>query len=238
MWNSPNQTTQKGKRYQIADITALTYPLDQMLERLELLSVKQMLHEPILQRLEKDEFIYALYQVLEALLEDVPIPPQGHTGTQEAIIAELLQQTYDSICGELEDSEMGGNARQDAWQTIDRLLIRCTPDDPQLPYVLQDLKIDVNSSRIHLSEKLTEEVWKELLLGEGHLWDEFLWDDDWRMDSLMDLPPATAKSVTHLARIDLETVHKLAHTPDKAEYNMAEYYIRYIIWKSEALGTR
>ncbi|MDR2674070.1 MAG: hypothetical protein LBC18_04170 [Opitutaceae bacterium] len=238
MWNSPNRPTKRGKRYQIADISALIHPLDQILDYLGNLSVEEVVDEPILQRLEKNEFVYALYQVLEALLEDVAVPRKGHTGIQEAIIAELLQQTHAMICCELDDPEMGDHARRAAWRTIDRLLIQRSSKDAELPWLLKDLKINAASPRVHLSKKLTSEVWWELLLGEENLWSEFLWDDDWRMDSLLDLPPDVAKSVTNIAGIDLETVHEPAHTPNAAEHRMAEYYIRYIIWKDEALGAR
>jgi hypothetical protein len=238
MWNSPNQPTKQGKRYKIADISALIHPLDQILDYLEELSVEEVVDEPILRRLEKNEFIYALYQVLEALLEDVAIPRKGHTGIQEAIIEELLQQTHTMICCELDDPEMGDHARRAAWRTIDRLLIQCISKDAEPPWLLKNLKINVASPRVHLSKKLTSKVWEELLLGEGNLWSEFLWDDDWRIDSLLDLPPDAAKSVTDMTGIDLETVHGLAHTPNAAEHRMAEYYIRYIIWKDEALGAK
>ena len=38
-------------------------------------------------------------------------------------------------------------------------------------------------------EKLTLEHWEEVLCGEGFLVGESLWDEDWRTDFLMDLPP-------------------------------------------------
>jgi hypothetical protein len=53
MWNSPTQQTKEGKRYQVADITALTYSLDKILDQLEDLSVDEVIDEPILQRLQK-----------------------------------------------------------------------------------------------------------------------------------------------------------------------------------------
>jgi hypothetical protein len=238
MWNSPNRPTEEGKRYQVADITALTLPLDEILDQLEYLPVREVIDEPILQQLEKKEFIYALYQVFAALLEEVQVPPEGHLGIHEAIIAELLHQTYSLICCELDDPEMVGSARKAAWQTINRLLVNRTSDGMELPFALEELNINVTSPKAYLSKKLTAEVWEELLLDEGGLWSEFLWDDDWRMGSLLDLPADGAESVAHVAGIDLETVHKLAHTPSEAEFKMADSYIRHIIREGEVPGAK
>lgn len=234
MWNSPHSKIKGGKRYQLRDIAVLTCALDQMLDFLESSSVADVVHEKILRRMDKEELIYAIYQVLEALLEDVPVPKGGHPGYHEAIVAELLYQTRILIGCELDDSEYGDSARKDAWTSLSAF---CLVDDPKKGkhlWQLEDLKLNFKSSRIHCSEKITSDHWDDMLLGEGGLWDEFLWDDDWRMDNLMDLPTPTAKKVTDLAGIDLEIVHALPHTPTQAELNMAEHYIRYVIWKDEA----
>jgi hypothetical protein len=234
MWNSPNSSSKKGKRYTVEDITVLIDPLDQMLDHLEHLPVADVVEEPMLRRLEKGELVYALYQVLEALLDDVAILPKGHPGIHEAIVAELLHQTYTRICVELDEPAMGDFARRAAWQSIDRLLIQPMTGGDELPGLINDLGINVNGPPVHRSKELTTDVWEELLLSETYLWKEFLWDDDWRMEFLLDLPANVTKPVTETAGIDLETVHRLAHTPSEAEQRMADYYIRYVIWKDEA----
>lgn len=124
MWNSPHRKSKAGKRYDVRDITALISPLDQLLDFLESSSVNDLVGEKILQRMEKEELIFGIYQVLQALLEDIPIPRKGHAGFHEAIVAELLDQTYGQIECELDDSTFGDYARKAAWESIRRLSMR------------------------------------------------------------------------------------------------------------------
>lgn len=236
MWNSPRSASKKGKRYTIQEIEVLIYPLDQLLAFLESSSVSDVVGEHILRRMEKDELVYSLYEVIHALLEDTPIPKEGHSGYQEAIIAELLDQAHSMIQCELEDPNSGDTARLAALRSF-KLLAAQKDEKGQLSHwLLDDIRIDLNSPRAHRSKKLTDEVWGGLLLSVGGLWDEFFWDDDWRMETLLDIHPAAAESVTKMAGIDLQTVHCLPHTPTAAEKRMAEYYLRYITSKHEALN--
>jgi hypothetical protein len=234
MWNSPHRKSKKGKRYSIEDIGALTCTLDQTLDFLKSMPVSEVVREPILQRMDKEELIFAIYQVLEALLDDVPVPPKGHTGFQEAVIAELLYQTYALICCELDDVDYGDSARKAAWKSIERLVMERDVKGKRSLWQLDDLRLNLGNPRAYRSKKITTELWEDLLLGEAGLWNEFLWDDDWRMDQLLDLPEEASKPLTALAGIDLDTVHELPHAPSKAESNMSEYYVRYVIWKDEA----
>lgn len=237
MWNSPHRKSKAGKRYDVRDISALISPLDQLLDFFDSSPVKDLVNEKILQRMEKEELIFGIYQVLQALLEDIPVPRKGHAGFHEAIIAELLNQTYGQIECELDDSDFGDSARKSAWESIRRLrMIKNSKEKAEL-WQLKGLGLNFESPRVHRSKKITSELWEDLLLGEGGLWDEFLWDDDWRMDSLMDLPEPAAKKVTNIMGLDLEVVHSLPHTPTRAELTMAEHYINYVIWKDEATQT-
>jgi hypothetical protein len=237
MWNSPGRKSKAGKRYDVRDITALISPLDQLLDFFDSSPVKDLVGEKILQRMEKEELIFGIYQVLQALLEDIPVPRKGHAGFHEAIVAELLNQTHGQIACELDDSESGDYARKSAWESIRRLSMRKNPKGKLELWQLKGLGLNLESPRVHRSKKITSELWADLLSGEGGLWSEFLWDDDWRMDSLMDLPEPAAKKVTDILGLDLEVVHGLPHMPTRAELTMAEYYIRYVIWKDEATRT-
>ncbi len=48
-----------------------------------------------------------------------------------------------------------------------------------------------------------------VVLDDDGLQGEFLWDDDWRMDQLMDLPPTTANALGQEMGLDLEVVQAL-----------------------------
>jgi len=239
MWNNPYTPgfSERGRRFSLADISALALPLDELLEVLTSRPVAEVVDEEILRRLEKVEFVFALYQVLEAMLEDVEVPEAGHTGIQEAMVAELLSQSYSRICVELDEQDFGHSARKAAWISVERLLIRRDPRERGLPGILEDaglkLSDDDIGAQLYRSEKLTHDVWWELLLGEGGLWSEFLSDADWRTDSLMDVHPGKADAVAQLTGIDLSVIQALPHTPNEAELRMAEHYIRYLIWKDE-----
>ena len=238
MWNSPNKTPDgNGKRYQLEDIAVLVVPLDQILEDSKEDSAPYYLGERILQQLERDEVIYSLYQVFDALLGETDVPNGGHTGIQEAWIAELLEYVYQGICWELDAPDFGDSNRQAAWQSIQRLLFDDVDPETQTPWILEDVPIDLQASKPYLSESLTKEIWSSLLLGNGGLQDEFLWDTDWRMSEILDLPPAAANQLSGDMGLDIEVVHSLAHTPSRSEANMAEYFLRYIIWRDEVISS-
>lgn len=80
-------------------------------------------------------------------------------------------------------------ARGAVWQRADRLLIHRKPHEPTSLWILEDAGMSFADPGSYRLEKLTLEHWEELLCGEGFLVGEFLWDEDWRTDFLMDLPP-------------------------------------------------
>ena len=239
MWNSPDETPDgNGKRYKFEDIAVLVTPLDQILESSKEDSAEYYVGERILQQLERGEVIYSLYQVFDALLGETAVPKGGHTGIQEAWIAELLEHVYQGICLEIDDSNFGDFYREAAWQSVQRLLIDNVDPETPIPLILEDLPIDLQASKPYLSEALTEEIWSSLLLGDGGLQDEFLWDTDWRIGEILDLPPAAANQLSGDMGLDMEVVHSLAHTPSRAETNMAEHFLRYLIWRDEVVSNR
>jgi hypothetical protein len=222
MWNSPHSPSRSGKRYAPADLTALILPIDQLLDRSTSEPVSDLVEEKILQRLDRGEFLFALHEVFEALTSDKPVPDRGHPGIHEAIIAELLYQAFDLVECEMEMGDVGELAREAVWRSVDRLLIHRDPHEPALPWILEDDGMTLEDPDSYRVEQLTLEHWQALLCGEGGLFGEFLWDVDWRMDSLMDLPPDTAKFISGMAGLDLEVVQALPHTPDAAEVQRAE----------------
>jgi hypothetical protein len=237
MWNSPSGS-KDGKRYAFEEIRVLAHPLANLLETLQSMHVKDVVDEEILQQMDKEELIYAIYEVLHALLNSNPVPNDGHPGYQEAIIAELLNQTHTDVIQELKDSQLGSHARMAAWHSYERLCATIDPAGNKSSDLFPDLELDLANPRVYESPEITEEMWQDILIGDGGLWGEFLWDNDWRLSGLMDLPKRATKPITDLTGIDLEVVHRLAHTPSKAELRMAEYYIKYVIWSDEVIGLR
>lgn len=244
MWNSPHSDSKAGKRYSLADLSALVLPLDELLYLSEATPVSELVEEGILRPLERSELVFALYKVFEALTGDMPVPEGGHPGIHEAIIAELLRQSFDLVVCEMEMGDVGESARQAVWQSVDRLLIHRNPYVPALPWILEDAGMTLEDPESYRLEKITLKHWEELLCGESFFFAEFLHDDDWRMDFLMDLPPDTAKRVTDPAGLNLEVVQALPHTPGEAELRMAEGYLKAVIdqvdrenqdrWRDEA----
>jgi hypothetical protein len=96
--------------------------------------------------MEKPELIYAIYEVFHALLSNSPVPIDGHPGYQEAIIAELLNQTYVDVTQELKDSQCGSHARMAAWHSYVRLCANIDPAGNK--YVIwSDEVIDLRQKR-------------------------------------------------------------------------------------------
>jgi len=168
-------------------------------------------------------------------LDEDRVPEGGHTGIQEAMVAELLEQAHQMIEVELDTNDQESVHRAIAWQSIDRLLIHPASSQGVVPWILEEAKVDLSSSAPYVSERLTLDVWDNLLLDTGGLFDEFLWDTDWRQDELMDLAPQDADAVAKTMGLDLEVVQALPHSPSEAELWMAEHYIRYVIWKDEVI---
>ncbi len=247
MWNSPHSQSEKGRRYSLEEISALVFPLDVLMDTLSFRSVPDTIDEPILRRLEKDEFIFALYEVLQALLEEVPVPEGGHIGIHEAMIAELLGQAHGAVVCEMDlikwdFAEMGMSmdeptdyARETVWTSVDRLLIHEEGAEPSLPWIVEDAGMKLSDPKPHLSEKMTPEVWEELLMNEDFLLSAFVEDTDWRMEFLMDAHPAQAKAVSQMVGLDLDVVQALPHTPDAAELEKAVRYIKSVRQRHEAM---
>jgi hypothetical protein len=238
MWNSPSCESEDGKRYEFEEIRVLVHPLEKLLETLESMRVKDVVDEQILHPMEKPELIYAIYEVLHALLSNNPVPQDGHPGYQEALIAELLNQTYVDVTQELKDSQWGSHARMAAWHSYERLCADIDSAGNRSFDLLLDIELDLANPKVYESPEISEDIWQDILIGDGGLWGEFLWDNDWRLSGLMELPKRTTKPITDLTGIDLEVVHRLAHTPSIAELRMAEYYLKYVIWNDEVIGLR
>ena len=236
MWNSPHSDSKAGKRYALADLSALVLPLDELLYLSKATPVSELVEERILQRLDRGELIFALYEVFEALTGDVPVPEGGHPGIHEAIIADLLRQSFDRVVCEMEMGDVGESAREAVWQSVDRLLIHRNPYEPALPWMLEDDGMTFEDPESYRLENITLAHWEKLLCGDSPLFSEFLWDEDWRMDSLMDLPPDAAKWVTDLAGLDLQVVQALPHTPDEDELRKAEDYLLKLIDQEERVN--
>ncbi|MCZ6675475.1 MAG: hypothetical protein O7C75_21310 [Verrucomicrobia bacterium] len=234
MWNSPNKESKAGKRYPFQDLAVLVYPLGIILDLLDSSKVEDVVDETILHSMTEEEFVYSLYEVFQALLEEKPIPKKGHPGYQEALVTELLNQTHDHIVLELDEQDMD-SARKAAWTSFRRLCFETNGESTNMPLIFEDLNLDLDAPSIYLSEKLSKEIWRELLLGESYLWSEFLWDEDWRLGVFLDIPESATKTVTEMVGIDLEVVHQLPHSPNRAEYRMALHYLKYLVWKDEAL---
>ena len=228
MWNSPHKLDETGLRYDVVDIAALVYPAGLLMDLVEDSSPADILEEGIVCRMEKEEFVFALYEVLQALLEDIPVPPKGHTGYQEAIVFELLIACFGQIQIELGDIEFGDSARKAAWTSFDRLCLQSETGEDIKAAILGELALDYSDPAVHRSELLTDEIWYEIVVGEAGLSDQFLWDYDYRIDRLMDLPESMTEEVRESTGIDLEVVHRLPHTPNDSEYQTAKHYIRFI----------
>lgn len=233
MWNSPHSYSEAGKRYSPADLSVLVLPLDELLFLSQTEPVSDLVDETILRRLDRGELVFALYEVFEALTGDVPVPEGGHPGIHEAIIAELLSKAFGAVCCEVETGDTDDYFRKTVWKSIDRLVVHEDPNEPALPWMLEDAGMTLEDPESYRLENITLEHWEKLLCGDSPLFSEFLWDEDWRMDSLMDLPPDAAKWVTDLAGLDLKVVQALPHTPDEDELRMAEDYLRKLIDQEE-----
>ncbi len=231
MWNSPKVENGLGKRYQVEDLAVLITPMTILFDSRYLTPLKDMASEAILGSLDDEEFIFAWYQVFQALLEDIPVPAEGHTGIQEAIVADLLTNCCEQAIDETSFADGLDLFRQSAWQSIERLLI--SNNGQEMPSVLEKIGFNPAQEHPHLSPLLTRDVWHQLILGDGGLFDEFFWDTDWRLGGIMDLPPDEAHKLAKLTGIDLDVTHGLAHTPSPEEFATAEKYIIGLIHSRE-----
>ncbi|MBE2213984.1 MAG: hypothetical protein IAE82_08945 [Opitutaceae bacterium] len=233
MWNSPRQTSAGGKRYTPAEIAALLEPLGLMLDALRASAPVEVVTEPILQRMETGELVFATHEVFVALLDDTPVPAGGHPGYQEALIAELLDQ----CCGlvELELAEAGDDpaapARRAAWRSFAALCGEHDAHGRRVYPLIEHLELIYDDAQVHLCPLLTADVWQEMLLGEaGSVAGEFLWDYDWRTEDFLEKRTVgQAWMVAEQAGTDLDLVHRLPRTPAPAELARARTHLRRLV---------
>lgn len=233
MWNSPRQTRPGGKRYTPVELAALLEPLGLMLDVLRSSPPSEVVTEPILQRMETDELIFATFELFEALLGEQPHPPGGHPGYHEALIAELLDQCCGLVELELsETSESGTNsARRSGWQSFAALCGTSDAQGRQVYPLIEHLELIYDDPQVHLCPLLTAAVWQEMLLGDAaSVAGEFLWDYDWRTESFLEKRPATqAWVVAEQAGTDLDLVHQLPKSPSTAELARARTRLQALI---------
>lgn len=226
MWNSPHKIDDAGLRYDIVEISALVYPVGLLMDQVEDSSPACVFEEAIVCRMEKEEFVFALFEVLQALLEAIPIPEKGHPGYQEAIVYELLNACYGQIEIELDVPEFGDSARKAAWTSFDRLCLQSERGEATRDAIFGGLPLDTSDPAVHRSELLTPDIWYEMVVGGMGLPDQFLWDYDYRIDQLMDLPESITRETLDKTGIDLEVVHRLPHTPTDPEFQQAQRYLQ------------
>jgi hypothetical protein len=205
----------------------LIYPLDILLDSLSFSPVRNVVNEPILQRLERDELITGLYELFQALLTDIPVPEKEHPGYQEALISELLQEMHALVemeCLAEEDGETAdANARKAAWTSY---FLVCYPEEAEVEESLVNrLSLDVTDPEVYRSPKFTRDEWDHMLV-EGCLFGQFLWDTDWRWAAPLDLAEDTTREIRGWMGLDLATVHRLPEIPRPEIVATAERYLR------------
>ena len=231
MWASTSDYYEDGRRYSVQELGPLIYPLDLLINMARNLTPKGAFCQPILQRMEIGEVTFALYELFQALLEDIPIPPDGHPGFQGALIAELLSQMHACIEMELEggdpDNEISEDSRRIAWETFLRFIP--DSDDEGRPFAegwLEDHGVSPGERFPHLSPDLESEDWKDLL--DIVAW-EFLADRDWEIEVLLDRSVEETAQLREMMGIDLDRVHRLPSTPSKEELASAMKYLDAVI---------
>lgn len=235
MWASTSDYFETGRRYSVAEIGALIYPLDLLIDMIRNLGPKLALDQPILQRMEAEEVIFALYEMFHALLEDTPIPQHGHPGYQEALIVELLAQMHGCIETELDFSVRDRDddeARRTAWNTFVTFLPEA--DDEGRPFLerwLVDHGVPPEDPHPYRSPKLKSTDW-ELLLTEL-VAGEFLRDRDWELEALLDLPHDRTAELLDLMGLDLERAHRLPKSPTPQELEHATNYLNNLMARFE-----
>lgn len=235
MWLSPSDDSGDGKRYSLQEIAALSYSLGLLLDMVRNLSPRTALDEPILQRMEPEELVFALYEVFQALLEDKEVPDTGHPGYQEAIIFELLEQTHACIVTEIQGGEEeDDHARRAAWHSFKAFAPETDEDGrPFLDGWLEDHEVSPTDPFPQRSAKLTAQAWHDVI---DSISQEFLRDTDWQLEKMMDLPEEKTARLREMMGIDLRRAHRLPHSPTSAELNMATSYLQYLIWKDEVFS--
>jgi len=151
-------------------------------------------------------------------------------------VAELLSAANGRVASELQEDDSGDFARRAVWTSLQRLCRERTAKGKKQLATIEHLKLDISEPEIHLSPKLTQEAWGDLILGDGGLWSEFLWDDDWRLDLILDLPASEAKKITELAGIDLDVVQELPPSPTDVELAEAWQYLRGVVALAHTSG--
>jgi hypothetical protein len=229
MWHSPRRLEDPVRSYSVAELAALIEPVGLVTDSLEQARVADVVGEPILQRMEPGELVFALQETFRALLEDTPPPVCGPPGYQQAIIAELLAQTHGLIELELLESPTAPSdpARRAAWHSFTAFGCSRNEQGRRTHPTIEHLELLCDDPLAHRSPLLTAEIWWDMLLDPATgVVGEFLGDDDWRMDWLLDRPRNETKWVLNEAGIDLDTLHQLPPTPTEGDMRAAREYLR------------
>jgi hypothetical protein len=236
MWHSARKEDDPARRYSMAELAALIEPLALVIDGLGHMRVADLVDESILQRMTADELVYALFETFEALSGDAPVPPAGHPGYQHAIVFELLTQLQGLVEAELLDAASGADdrARRAAW---DSFLALCGEDDEagrRVYPLIEHLELIYERPDAHCCPLLTAAVWNDMLLDESAgVLAEFVDNDDWRLDWLLDHPREQTAFLLQETGIDLDTVQRLPHTPSAAEAAAAREYLRALALRHE-----
>jgi len=170
----------------------------------------------MLRSMEPDEFLYALYELFQTLLGPTPVPEEGHPGYLEAMVSELLDATLENALDEMRRGDRLFLARDALWLSFRELEMN--------PEVIHELarEIDINKESCQRGSEFTEEVWRAI---HCDLWDEFLWDEDWRIAALQDRSVAQGQPIADVLGIDMNTINRLPQTPTPEQLAKAEEFL-------------
>lgn len=222
MWNSPSDRTGEGKCYLAEELAAFVHPIQSLLSDVFSGGVRRSVREAILARMERTELLVSLHETFSALMQDTPVPAGGHPGYQEAILAELLNRQTQLISAEI-NGGASFRARQATWLSLSRLCPK------EALWEVTELGLDVADPLVYRESIITDNIWASLLSDGGVLQAVFLWDDDWRDDRMLDLPPKHAQGVSDNLGIDLNITHALPNVSISENAQIATNYLRGLI---------
>lgn len=206
MWNSPRANESIGKTYNRAELTVLFDAADGLVMELpddpdEL--VGEIAKEEALRHLTCGQLLWGLHEVFHALLRvDVPVPAGGHPGYQEAIIGELLERARDCVTVELDTGETW-DSRESVWTSVMRL----RPNEA--------------CGKLR-SARVSRNRWNSLF---ELLYDEFLWDSDWRSDALQRSP----EHMRQTFQVDQAKLWQQPPLPSAKQVRFARSFLRDVL---------